>query len=85
MLITSGGKIIRTSAKNISLIGRNTRGVKLIDLDAEEKVVAVAPAPLDSNGSVDSNGPVDSNGSEEPPTETTPEAAPATPNGETVN
>ena len=85
MLITSGGKIIRTSAKNISLIGRNTRGVKLIDLDAEEKVVAVAPAPLDSNGSVDSNGPVDSNGSEEPPTETTPEAGPATPNGETVN
>jgi DNA gyrase subunit A len=51
MLITSGGKIIRTSAKNVSLIGRNTRGVKLIDLDTEEKVVAVAPAPLDSNGS----------------------------------
>lgn len=57
MLITSGGKIIRTSAKNVSVIGRNTRGVKLIELDAEEKVVAIAPAPLDSNG----NG----NGSEE--------------------
>lgn len=51
MLITSGGKIIRTSAKSVSVIGRNTRGVKLIDLDAEEKVVAVALAPLDSNGS----------------------------------
>ena len=50
MLITSGGKIIRTSAKNISLIGRNTRGVKLMDLDENEKVVAVAPAPLDTNG-----------------------------------
>jgi DNA gyrase subunit A len=50
MLITSGGKIIRTSAKDISVIGRNTRGVKLIDLDTEEKVVAVASAPLDSNG-----------------------------------
>ncbi len=49
MLITSGGKIIRTSAKDISVIGRNTRGVKLIDLDTEEKVVAVASAPLDSN------------------------------------
>ena len=48
MLITSGGKIIRTSAKDISVIGRNTRGVKLIDLDEEEKVVAVASAPLDS-------------------------------------
>jgi DNA gyrase subunit A len=51
MLITSGGKIIRTSAATVSIIGRNTRGVKLIDLDESEKVVAVAPAPLDTNGS----------------------------------
>jgi DNA gyrase subunit A len=34
MLITSGGKIIRTSARDVSVIGRNTRGVKLIDLRA---------------------------------------------------
>ena len=47
MLITSGGKIIRTGAKTVSIIGRNTRGVKLINLDENEKVVAVAPAPLD--------------------------------------
>ncbi len=53
MLITSGGKIIRTSAKDISVIGRNTRGVKLIDLDTEEKVVAVASAPLDSSSGAD--------------------------------
>ena len=59
MLITSGGKIIRTSAKDISVIGRNTRGVKLIDLDTEEKVVAVSPAPLDAS----------SNSSEETPSE----------------
>jgi DNA gyrase subunit A len=51
MLITSGGKIIRTSAKDVSVIGRNTRGVKMIDLDAEEKVVAVAQADGESNGS----------------------------------
>jgi DNA gyrase subunit A len=51
MLITSGGKIIRTGAAAVSVIGRNTRGVKLIDLDEAEKVVAVAPAPLDTNGS----------------------------------
>jgi DNA gyrase subunit A len=59
MLITSGGKIIRTSAKDISVIGRNTRGVKLIDLDTEEKVVAVAPAPLDSssNGAAEETTP----------------------------
>ncbi len=49
MLITSSGKIIRTSAKDISIIGRNTRGVRLINLVEGEKVVAVAPAPLDTN------------------------------------
>jgi DNA gyrase subunit A len=49
MLITSSGKIIRTSAKDISVIGRNTRGVRLINLVEGEKVVAVAPAPLDTN------------------------------------
>jgi DNA gyrase subunit A len=56
MLITSGGKIIRTKASDISVIGRNTRGVKLIELDAEEKVVAIAPAPIDSNGASEESG-----------------------------
>ena len=61
MLITSGGKIIRTSANDVSVIGRNTRGVKLIDLDSEEKVVAVSTAPLDSNGSSSEELPADPN------------------------
>ncbi len=43
MIITSGSKIIRTSIDNISLIGRNTQGVRLIDLDEGEKVVACTP------------------------------------------
>jgi DNA gyrase subunit A len=60
MLITSGGKIIRTSAKDISVIGRNTRGVKLIDLDTEEKVVAVSPAPLDASSSSSEETPSES-------------------------
>lgn len=43
MLITSSGKIIRMKSKDISVIGRNTQGVKLIDLDEGEKVVAISP------------------------------------------
>jgi DNA gyrase subunit A len=42
MLITSGSKIIRTPVGEISVIGRNTKGVRLINLDEGEKVVAVA-------------------------------------------
>jgi len=42
MLITNGGKVIRTPVKGISVIGRNTQGVRLIDLAEGERVVAVA-------------------------------------------
>lgn len=42
MLITSKGKIIRFNATNLSVIGRNTKGVRLIDLEEGEAVSAVA-------------------------------------------
>ena len=42
MLITDRGKIIRMRGEEISVIGRNTQGVKLIELEAGERVMAVA-------------------------------------------
>ncbi len=42
MIITGHGKIIRFRAADISIIGRNTQGVKLINLSEGEKVVSVA-------------------------------------------
>ena len=36
MLITSGGTLIRTRVKEISVVGRNTQGVRLIDPDEGE-------------------------------------------------
>jgi DNA gyrase subunit A len=42
MIITEHGKIIRLRVADISIIGRNTQGVKLIDLGPGEKVVGVA-------------------------------------------
>jgi DNA gyrase subunit A len=42
MIITEQGKIIRLWVRDISVIGRNTQGVKLIDLAEGEKVVGVA-------------------------------------------
>ena len=41
MVITDKGQVIRIKISGISLIGRNTQGVKLIRLKDEEKVVAV--------------------------------------------
>lgn len=42
MVITSSGKIIRFEASGTSVIGRNTKGVRLINLEEEESVVAIA-------------------------------------------
>jgi DNA gyrase subunit A len=42
MIVTGHGKIIRLRVADISVIGRNTQGVKLINLGENEQVVAVA-------------------------------------------
>jgi DNA gyrase subunit A len=42
MLITSAGKIIRMRAGDVSVVGRNTMGVRLVTLDEGERVQAVA-------------------------------------------
>ena len=42
MIITEHGMIIRLRAADISVIGRNTQGVKLIHLDHGERVVGIA-------------------------------------------
>ncbi|MFW5989555.1 MAG: DNA gyrase subunit A, partial [Desulfosudaceae bacterium] len=42
MIMTDAGKIIRISMKSISVISRNTQGVRLIGLDEDESVTGVA-------------------------------------------
>jgi len=42
MLVTNGGKIMRLAVKGISLIGRVTQGVKLMDAEPGEQVVSLA-------------------------------------------
>jgi DNA gyrase subunit A len=42
MLITQEGKIIRLNVEGIRVIGRSTQGVKLMDLEGEDRIVAVA-------------------------------------------
>jgi DNA gyrase subunit A len=51
MFITEQGMILRTQASGISIIGRATQGVRLIDLDEGDRTVAVAR--LEDQGSID--------------------------------
>ncbi len=41
MLITDGGILVRTPVDGISVVGRNTQGVRIIRLDTGEKVIGV--------------------------------------------
>ena len=43
MLITTKGQMVRTRVKEIRIVGRNTMGVKLMDLRNGEKLQAIAP------------------------------------------
>ena len=45
LMITSGGTMIRTRVKEISVIGRNTQGVRLVNLSNDEVLVGVEPLP----------------------------------------
>lgn len=54
MLITSGGKVIRTRVGDISTMGRNTQGVRLMEIGSDERIVSIAPvADREEGGSGD--------------------------------
>jgi DNA gyrase subunit A len=49
MIVTSGGKLIRIKVKEISVIGRNTQGMRLIALDEGERVTSVTRVVSDED------------------------------------
>src|SRR5690606_24693190 len=51
MLITSNGTLVRTPVAEISLLGRNTQGVRLIRLDEGDRLVGVERVQDENNGS----------------------------------
>ena len=53
---STSGKVIRTPVGSISLVGRNTMGVRLINLEEGEKVAAVAKIAEGSSEEEDAQG-----------------------------
>lgn len=49
MLVTDKGKLIRTGVDSISVISRNTQGVKLINLSLEERLIGAARLPREED------------------------------------
>jgi DNA gyrase subunit A len=50
MMITTKGQMVRTSVKDIRESGRNTQGVKLVSLEAGDKLRAIAPVVSGDDG-----------------------------------
>ncbi len=50
LMITARGKIQRVRAAEISIVGRNTQGVRIITLDQGDTLVAVKRVPQEGNG-----------------------------------
>ena len=47
LMITAKGKVQRVAVRDISVIGRNTQGVVIIRLDADDTLVAIAKVPAE--------------------------------------
>jgi DNA gyrase subunit A len=71
MLMTKQGVLIRMSVKGIRVAGRNTQGVKLVNLDAADLVMAVARVVPEEEGEegaevgAEGEGPEDEGSAEE--------------------
>lgn len=50
MMITTEGVVIRISVDDISIIGRNTSGVKLMDIDSDSNVQVASIAKVRDDG-----------------------------------
>jgi DNA gyrase subunit A len=56
MLITAGGQMVRTGVNEIREAGRNTMGVKLVNLDEGDKLQAIAPVIAEEKGEAEPGG-----------------------------
>ncbi|MBI1178286.1 DNA gyrase subunit A [bacterium] len=50
MMITTGGQMVRTRVAEIREAGRNTMGVKLVNIDENDRLQAIAPVIVEENG-----------------------------------
>ena len=61
MLITTGGIVIRTNVSDISVIGRNTQGVKIMKTDADDRVASFATVDQKDDSKTETEVEEDSN------------------------
>ena len=74
MMITKDGQIVRTEVSGVSVIGRNTQGVRCISLRKQDKLVSVARIPQEEPEEVEGADAPEGSGDGDAPV--TPDATP---------
>ena len=64
LMITAHGKLQRVAAREISVVGRNTQGVRIMNLDDDDTLVAVKRVPHEEGSAetetlIDAEAPID--------------------------
>jgi DNA gyrase subunit A len=62
MFMSSSGTLVRTRAEEISVLGRNTQGVRLIRLDEGERLIGVEPVEAENGDEADESDESDESG-----------------------
>ncbi|WP_235908868.1 DNA gyrase subunit A [Roseiconus nitratireducens] len=58
-LMTAKGKLQRISAKDISVIGRNTQGVRIMNIDSDDTLIAAVRIPPEENAEAEAEAAAD--------------------------
>ncbi len=74
LMMTSRGKIQRVAAKEINIIGRNTQGVRIMNVDEGDALTAIVKVPKEDEIDEESVLPTTPPASIAPPTQLPPEA-----------
>ena len=61
LMMTARGKLQRIAASDISVIGRNTQGVRIMKLDNNDKLAAIVRVPKEEATDGDTDSTVDEN------------------------
>jgi DNA gyrase subunit A len=57
LMMTARGKIQRVAVKEIRITGRNTHGVKIMSLDEEDSLAAIARVPPEERAEGEESAP----------------------------
>jgi DNA gyrase subunit A len=66
LMMTSGGKLQRVAVGEISIIGRNTQGVRIMSLSGDDHLAAIVRVPREEGTNGTLNEPAGTNASDEP-------------------